>query len=74
MARDRYPLIKHWTPEEEQRLREMLSQGSRPGQIAEALDRTPKAVRNRANHLGLTFSRVRGRRIRQYVAEGPMTQ
>ncbi|WP_349509794.1 SANT/Myb-like DNA-binding domain-containing protein [Bradyrhizobium japonicum] len=62
MARDRYPLIKHWTPDEAQLLREMLKRGSRPEQIAEVLDRTPKAVRIRANLLGFAFSRV-SRRI-----------
>ncbi|WP_433994754.1 SANT/Myb-like DNA-binding domain-containing protein [Bradyrhizobium canariense] len=59
VAGERYPIIKYWTAEDEARLREMLRQGSRPAQIAEALDRTPKAIRNRANQLGLSFTRTK---------------
>jgi DNA-binding NarL/FixJ family response regulator len=59
MGSDRYPIIKHWTSEDEKRLREMVRKGCRPGQIAEALKRTPKAVRNRANQIGLTFGGIK---------------
>ncbi|WP_051462801.1 hypothetical protein [Bradyrhizobium sp. URHA0013] len=59
MGNDRYPIIKLWTPEDERQLREMIGRGCRPNEVAAALDRTQKAIRNRANLLGLMFGRIR---------------
>jgi hypothetical protein len=59
MGKDRYPIIKLWTPEDERQLREMIGRGYRANEVAAALDRTQKAIRNRANLLGLMFGRAR---------------
>lgn len=54
---DRYPIIRHWTDDEEHRLRELIGDGKRPAEIAVALKRSLKAIRNRAQDLGLKFGR-----------------
>lgn len=64
MGSDRYPIIKQWTAEDEKRLSEMVRRGYPAAEIAEVLDRTPKAVRSRASRLGLLFGQMRKRPAR----------
>ena len=51
--------IKAWTPEEEERLRSMISEGLRPHEIAVKLHRTVEAVYARAKRLRLSFKQRR---------------
>jgi membrane-bound inhibitor of C-type lysozyme len=53
--------IKLWTPEEDERLRSMISAGLRPLKIAVKLHRTVEAVYGRASDLRLSFKRARSR-------------
>jgi hypothetical protein len=53
--------IKLWTPEEDERLRSMISAGLRPLKIAVKLHRTVEAVYRRASDLRLSFKRARSR-------------
>jgi hypothetical protein len=49
--------IKPWTPEEEERLRLLISERLRPHEIAVKLHRTVEAVYRRAQKLRLSFRR-----------------
>jgi hypothetical protein len=49
--------IKQWTPEEEERLRSMISERLRPHEIAVKLHRTVDAVSKRAHKLRLSFKK-----------------
>jgi Myb-like DNA-binding domain len=51
--------IKLWTPEEDERLRSMVSAGLRPLKIAVRLHRTVEAVYRRASDLRVSFKRTR---------------
>jgi DNA-binding NarL/FixJ family response regulator len=53
-----WPLVKRWTTEEHERLKEMASRGKRPDEIAAALQRTEKAVRARAWQHGIALGKV----------------
>jgi hypothetical protein len=47
--------VKPWTPEEEERLRSLISERLRPHEIAVKLHRTVPAVYKRAYSLRLSF-------------------
>jgi DNA-binding NarL/FixJ family response regulator len=49
----RYPLLKKWTAEEHERLKEMAAEGRRPDEIAKELNRSEAAVRVRAWQHGI---------------------
>jgi hypothetical protein len=49
--------ITPWTPEEEERLRSLISERLRPHEIAVKLHRTVDAVYKRAHKLRLSFKR-----------------
>lgn len=76
-AGDRARSLRQWTPEEDQRLRELAAQGLQINRVAMHLDRSYWSVWRRARQLGLSWSRdtdalVRGRevsRIHDRVAE-----
>jgi hypothetical protein len=51
--------IKPWTPEEDERLRSLISARLRPHEIAVKLHRTIQAVYTRAYKLRLSFKLVR---------------
>ena len=47
--------IRPWTPEEERRLRPLITERLRPHEVAVKLHRTTAAVRRRVHILGLSF-------------------
>jgi hypothetical protein len=47
-----------WTPEEDARLRAMALSGTRPGEIAVALNRSKAAVQSRADKFGISLKLV----------------
>ncbi|HZV04825.1 MAG TPA: hypothetical protein VE999_07055 [Gemmataceae bacterium] len=49
--------IKPWTPEEEERLKSLISARLRPHEIAVKLHRTVQAVYRRAHELRMSFKR-----------------
>jgi DNA-binding NarL/FixJ family response regulator len=55
------PLTTPWTPEEENKLRELILRGKSVEAIAKLLNRTPLAVRQRASRLRLPLRRVEPR-------------
>ncbi|MGY3237376.1 copper homeostasis protein CutC [Bradyrhizobium sp. USDA 4472] len=50
-----YPLLKKWTAEEHERLKQLAAAGIRPGEIAKLLKRTEAAVRIRAWQHGIAL-------------------
>jgi DNA-binding NarL/FixJ family response regulator len=54
-------LTTPWTPEEENKLRELILRGKSVEAIAKLLNRTPLAVRQRASRLRLPLRRVEPR-------------
>jgi hypothetical protein len=62
-----FPLVKAWTPEEDEQLRLMMITGVRPAEIAIKLKRSESSVRNRARAFGLSFKRVKA--IRREIDE-----
>jgi hypothetical protein len=55
------PLTTPWTPEEENKLRELILRGKSVEAIAKLLNRTPLAVRQRASGLRLPLRRAEPR-------------
>jgi hypothetical protein len=55
IMQSRYPLLKKWTAEDDQRLKSMAEAGCRPHVIAEKLRRSEAAVRARAWQQGLSL-------------------
>jgi Myb-like DNA-binding domain len=56
------PTPPSWTPEEENKLRELILGAKSVEMIAKLLNRTPLAVRHRANELRLPLRKVEPRR------------
>lgn len=54
-----------WTPEEDERLRQLLFTNTPPSEIAVTLGRTVPAVKSRAHSLGITLARLGNRRRSQ---------
>ena len=52
------PLKKSWTREEEEELRALILRAKSVEAIAKKLNRTPRAIRNRASDLKLPLKRV----------------
>jgi hypothetical protein len=48
-----------WTPEEDERLRKMALSGTRPRDIAAALNRSRSAVQSRADKFGISLKLVK---------------
>jgi hypothetical protein len=57
--------VKPWTPEEEERLRSLISKRLRPHEIAVKLHRTVPAVYKRAYILRPSFRRVQPESLRK---------
>ena len=57
--------VKPWTPEEEERLRLLISERLQPHEIAVKLHRTVQAVYTRVKRLRLSFRRPRAGGPRQ---------
>jgi DNA-binding CsgD family transcriptional regulator len=51
--------VKHWTPEEDERLRSMIVEGHSPAEISLQLQRSVSAVYARTHVLRLSFKRLR---------------
>jgi hypothetical protein len=47
-----------WTKEEEERLRKLLQENTRPDEIAKALNRSASAVKSKAHAMGLTVAQI----------------
>jgi hypothetical protein len=54
--------IKPWTPEEDERLRSLISAQLRPHEIAVKLHRTVESVYKRAQRLRLSFRRIKAKK------------
>jgi hypothetical protein len=54
MERQRLP-YRAWTPEEDERLRKMAIAGTRPHEIAAALNRSSAAIQSRADRFGISL-------------------
>ena len=48
-----------WTPEEDERLRKMALSGTRPRDIAAALNRSRAAIQSRADKFGISLKLVK---------------
>lgn len=57
-----WPILRRWTPEEDELLTALVSAGKRPALIAAKLKRTKSAVLARASQRRLSFGRRAAKR------------